>query len=136
MPALQRATVNGAIARESQTAREIWAAVRASLPLFWNAVSVHTHRGEEPLRNRKPSRSEIATHREILRAVIELFAPRRVMAIGLVAQDAAQGLGVAVTYVRQPAQGGTAAFRHGARVFAVNAGIDGAGIAAGEERTL
>lgn len=134
-PGLQRATINGG-ARESQTAREIWGAVPASLPLLWNAVLFHTNRGEEPWRNRTPRRSEIVAHREILRAVIELFEPRRVLAIGRVAEDAAQGLGIEITYVRHPAQGGTASFRNGARFFAMNAETDGAGIAAGDERAL
>ena len=70
--------------------------------LLWNTVP--THPGEAHA-NRRPTRGEIAAGVPFAR---ELAARRRVVAVGRVAQEAFGG-----TYVRHPAHGGGAAFRHG-----------------------
>ncbi|ALN75782.1 uracil-DNA glycosylase family protein [Aureimonas sp. AU20] len=118
-PPLARVTRETLPIRESGTSREIWNAMPASLPLFWNAVLFHPHphRGALPLRNRRPTWTEIAEHREVLATIVAIFAPRRILCIGRVAQRAADGLGIPATYVRHPAQGGAVRFRAGVAAF-------------------
>ncbi|WP_058599237.1 uracil-DNA glycosylase family protein [Aureimonas ureilytica] len=120
VPPLARATRETLPTRESGTSREIWNAMPASLPLFWNAVLFHPHRGVLPLRNRTPTWTEIAAHREVLAMIVAIFAPRRILCIGRVAQRAADGLGIPTTYVRHPAQGGAVRFRAGVAAFLDN----------------
>ncbi|WP_062112266.1 uracil-DNA glycosylase family protein [Aureimonas sp. AU40] len=119
-PPLARATREIRPTRESGTSREIWNAMPASLPLFWNAVLFHPHRGVRPLRNRTPTWTEIAEHREVLAMIVAIFEPRRILCIGRVAQRAADGLGIPATYVRHPAQGGAVRFRAGVAAFLDN----------------
>ena len=116
-PPLARATRGTLPTLESGTSREIWNAVPDPLPLFWNAVLFHPHRGVLPLRNRTPTRTEIAEHRKVLEMIVAIFAPRRILCIGRVAQRAADGLGIPATYVRHPAQGGAVRFRAGVTAF-------------------
>ena len=87
-PPLARATRGTLPTLESGTSREIWNAVPDPLPLFWNAVLFHPHRGVLPLRNRTPTRTEIAEHREVLEMIVAIFAPHRILCIGRVAQRA------------------------------------------------
>ena len=111
------ATVDALATRPSGTSRQIWSALPARLPLFWNAVMHHPHQVGTPLRNRTPTRTEIARHREALTLLIEAIQPRRILAIGRVAEGSAAGYGVPITYVRHPAQGGAAQFRAGVAEF-------------------
>lgn len=111
------ATVDALATRPSGTSRQIWGALPARLPLFWNAVMHHPHRVGTPLRNRTPTRSEVARHREALTLLIAAIRPRRILAIGRVAEGAAAGYGVPITYVRHPAQGGAVQFRAGVAEF-------------------
>ncbi|KQT83131.1 hypothetical protein ASG48_14255 [Aurantimonas sp. Leaf443] len=115
-PPLARATRGTLPTPESGTSREIWNAVPDPLPLFWNAVLFHPHRGVLPLRNRTPTRTEIAEHRKVLEMIVAIFAPRRILCIGRMAQRAADGLGIP-THVRHPAQGGAVRFRAGVTAF-------------------
>ncbi|WP_062236505.1 uracil-DNA glycosylase [Aureimonas sp. N4] len=110
-------TADAPAAPPSGTSRQIWGALPERLPLFWNAVMHHPHRAATPLRNRTPSRSEIARSRNTLALLVEAIRPRRILAIGRVAEGASAGFGVPVTYVRHPAQGGAAQFRAGVLAF-------------------
>lgn len=110
-------TADAPAAPSSGTSRQIWGALPARLPLFWNAVMHHPHRAEIALRNRTPSRSEIVRSRDTLALLVEAIRPRRILAIGRVAEGASAGFGVPVTYVRHPAQGGAAEFRAGVLAF-------------------
>lgn len=116
-PPLARATRGTLPTPESGTSRQIWNAIPASLPLLWNAVLFHPHRGVLPLRNRAPTWTELAEHREVLEMVVTICAPRRILCIGRVAQRAAEELGLPATYVRHPAQGGAVRFREGVTAF-------------------
>lgn len=112
------ATTPGApVAPPSGTSRQIWDALPERLPLFWNAVMSHPHRAGTPLRNRTPSRFEVARSRGTLALLIEAVRPKRILAIGRVAERASAGFGVPVVYVRHPAQGGAIAFREGTSAF-------------------
>jgi uracil-DNA glycosylase len=74
----------------------------ADAVLLWNVVP--THPGDARS-NRRPSRAEIEAG---LPFVLELAHGRRVVPVGRIAQGALGG-----SYVRHPARGGAAAFRHG-----------------------
>ncbi|GGE16497.1 hypothetical protein GCM10011390_39430 [Aureimonas endophytica] len=110
-------TADASAAPPSGTSRQIWDALPERLPLFWNAVMHHPHRTGIPVRNRTPSRSEITRSRDTLALLVEAIRPRRILAIGRVAEGASEGFGVPVTYVRHPAQGGAAKFQAGAAAF-------------------
>ena len=91
---------------------------RALLPHWgrfwtWNAVPFHPHKPGDPLTIRAPRAREIRRFADALGAVVEATDPRRVVALGRVAERALAAVGVASTYVRHPSQGGATRFREG-----------------------
>jgi hypothetical protein len=78
--------------------------------VLWNTVPHHPHRPGEPLSNRRPSVAEIEIGSEFALRAIELLRPRRVVAVGRIAEGI---LGERAHYVRHPANGGGAAFAAG-----------------------
>jgi uracil-DNA glycosylase len=100
-----------------QTATILWRTLDAYgvVPLGWNAYPFHPHKSGDGWTNRAPRRSEIAQGQAFLSAILTLFAPRRVIAVGNVAAGSLRVLGVAHTHVRHPAQGGKADFERGMR---------------------
>ncbi len=100
---------------DGPTARAIWDAAPDPLPLFWNAVSQHPHRGDG--RTRSPTAAEIDANLPVLRTLIAWKRPSRILCIGRVAERAARELPVPAIYVRHPAQGGLQQFRIGAAAF-------------------
>ena len=101
--------------RAGMTATFVWqeALGRAQLPLFWNAVMAHPHRTGQPYRNRSVRRADIVAYRPALFAILQLYEPTTVIAIGRVAERMLLAMGVDCRYVRHPAQGGATAFRKG-----------------------
>ena len=89
--------------------------------ILWNTVPHHPHRPGEPLSNRRPSVAEVEIGAEFARRAIELLRPRRVVAVGRIAEGI---LGEGANYVRHPANGGGAAFAAGmaAELAALDAG--------------
>jgi uracil-DNA glycosylase len=75
--------------------------------LFWNAVPTHPHRPDEPFSNRRPTRAEIVGGAESGRLLLALVRPRRVVAVGRVAEAA---LPAGTRYLRHPAHGGAVRF--------------------------
>ena len=78
--------------------------------ILWNTVPHHPHRPGEPMSNRRPSVAEVEIGAEFARRAIELLRPRRVVAVGRIAEGI---LGEGANYVRHPANGGGAAFAAG-----------------------
>ena len=101
--------------RAGMTAAFVWreALRRTHLPLFWNTVMAHPHRAGQPYRNRPVRRTEVAAYGPALLAILKLFRPTTVIAIGRIAERTLRDLGVDCRYVRHPAQGGATAFREG-----------------------
>ena len=99
--------------RAGMTAASVWQAARGrpELPLFWNAVMAHPHRAGQPYRNRSVRRAELTAYQPALQALLQLFSPTRIIAIGRVAERTLLDLGIDCRYVRHPAQGGARAFR-------------------------
>jgi uracil-DNA glycosylase len=77
--------------------------------LCWNVVPTHPHLPGRPETNRRPTRTEVAAARPLLR---ELAAGRRVIAVGRLAQSVLDA-----PYVRHPSHGGAAEFRAGLLAF-------------------
>ena len=101
----------------SVTARAIWEAMPDDVPLLWNAVMQVPHRSAPDYAIRTPSAPEIRANLAVLAALAAMFAPQKILCIGRVAERCAQPVGVSLTYVRHPAQGGLSAFREGCTTF-------------------
>jgi hypothetical protein len=79
--------------------------------VLWNSFPCHPFKGSNPLTNRAPTPSELASCSHVLPLMLELFKTAQVVAVGRVAQRALASLGLAVPNVRHPAMGGATAFR-------------------------
>lgn len=103
--------------RGEQTASIIWGELAAlgTVALGWNAFPFHPHRPGLPDTNRKPRADEVRQGQPFLQLMLELFAPRVVVAVGTTAAAALSLLGVEHARVRHPAQGGKRAFASGLR---------------------
>lgn len=110
---IQRATSGRPL--PEQTAGIVWEALE-TMPgriLLWNAFPLHSHQPDRPLSNRRHTLQEAAECRPLLRAVIAMAVPQRIMALGQAAYDTLQALGLESEYVRHPAYGGKADFMAG-----------------------
>lgn len=77
---------------------------------LWNVVPLHPHTPGDPLSNRRHTREERAGCRPTLEALINLLAPKRLVAIGRDASTALRQYGYAHAAVRHPAFGGRTQF--------------------------
>jgi len=87
----------------------VWGTLAAlgKAPLIWNTFPFHPHKHGEPLTNRRPRKREIEQHGvPFLNALLDIFRPNQVIAIGNVAHETLTGLGMDVMRVRHPSQGG------------------------------
>jgi uracil-DNA glycosylase len=75
--------------------------------ILWNTVPTHPHHPGRPLSNRRPRAGEAVAGASFLERAIELLAPRRIVALGRVAEAAVGPRGL---YVRHPSMGGAPAF--------------------------
>lgn len=112
-PKLQRAT-QGPVMKE-QTAAVIWRALAdvGPPPMLWNVFPFHPHEPENPFSNRCHTRKEREATTAILRNLIEMIRPTRLVAIGGDAQRALKHLDVPITTLRHPSYGGRKAFLFG-----------------------
>lgn len=105
---VERATRGSPIAE--RTAAEIWSMLaRVSAPVFlWNVFPLHPHEPGEPFTNRAHRSCERAIGEEILAQLIIMLRPRRLVAIGKNAAEAANRLAgrAEVAPVRHPSYGG------------------------------
>ncbi|HIG73677.1 MAG TPA: hypothetical protein EYQ24_03595 [Bacteroidetes bacterium] len=92
-----------------------WRVMRPHWGRFWtwNAVPFHPHKPGDPLTIRAPRVREIRRFADALAAVVAATEPRRVVALGRVAERALTAVDVACTYVRHPSQGGARLFEAG-----------------------
>ena len=80
--------------------------------VLWNAFPWHSfnpHRGM--LSNRTPTSSEQSAGIPVLKAFLDLFPCREVVALGRIAAEQLEALNVEAHYVRHPASGGAKLFR-------------------------
>jgi Uracil DNA glycosylase superfamily len=80
--------------------------------VLWNAFPWHSFdRSRDMLSNRAPNKSEQAQGLPVLKAFLELFSCKKVIALGKIAVAQLEELGVDAHYVRHPASGGARLFR-------------------------
>lgn len=92
--------------------QELMATGQARNVVLWNTFPFHPHRAVNRLSNRKPNTAEIAANADILVRLRALFAQNcQLVAVGNVARDHLQELGVQATVLRHPANGGAPSFR-------------------------
>lgn len=82
--------------------------------ILWNTVPTHPSLPDQPLSNRRPTRSEIAAGAVFAQRLIDIMQPRLLVGVGRVA---AETFGSRAVYVRHPAQSGATAFRLGMRAL-------------------
>ncbi|PEN13794.1 hypothetical protein CRI94_06915 [Longibacter salinarum] len=97
------------------SANIFWRVLQPVFPQFfvWNSVPLHPHNPGEPLSIRNPRRSEVARWESLTKDIIDILQPERVVGIGRKAERAVKEIGVDVTYVRHPSQGGATKFTNG-----------------------
>jgi len=107
---LDRATRGPVVAE--RTASIVWGVLaRIGAPVvLWNVFPFHPHEAGDPMSNRCHSRTERDATWPLLMALMEMIAPRRIVAIGRDAALALTGISVPVTTVRHPSYGGQAEF--------------------------
>jgi uracil-DNA glycosylase len=107
---LQRAT-RGPIMAE-RTAAVVWKVLsRINQPVvLWNVFPFHPHEPDDPFSNRCHTAAERDTTMPLLLALIDMFKPQCIVAIGRDAQMALRELEVPVNTVRHPSYGGQSEF--------------------------
>lgn len=110
--AFDRPTVGEAV--KERTAAVIWAMldqIQADI-FLWNVFPLHPHEAENPFSNRQHNSRERDAGEDILRALITLLQPSRIVAIGKEAASAANRVatGETVICVRHPSYGGQTQF--------------------------
>ena len=91
------------------TATILWEALQVYAdkpPLIWNTVPLHPHQPDTPLSNRTPTISEQRAGAEMIDAVLALFRPERILAVGRTAQSMLHERGIDSMPLRHPSQGG------------------------------
>jgi uracil DNA glycosylase superfamily protein len=109
--AMCRPTKGQAVAE--RTAAVIWSVLdRIETPIFlWNVFPLHPHEAGKPFSNRAHNARERAVGEELLAELIELIAPRRIVAIGNDAAKSAERISSNRTIqVRHPSYGGQTEF--------------------------
>jgi uracil-DNA glycosylase len=98
-----------------QSATAVWGTLAAlkQVALVWNSYPFHPHQAGLPLTNRAPRRPEVELGVRFLRDLLERFGCSTVIAVGNVADDTLNRMGVAHQKVRHPAQGGKNDFVRG-----------------------
>jgi hypothetical protein len=110
---LRRAT-RGPIVAE-RTAAVVWKVLdRIDQPVvLWNVFPFHPHERNDPFSNRCHTSTEREQALPLLKILLKMFEPERLVAIGRDAQLALKDLGIPVTMVRHPSYGGQAEFMSG-----------------------
>jgi hypothetical protein len=91
------------------TATILWEALQEyadTPPLIWNTVPLHPHEAGKPLTNRTPTLSEQREGAMMIDAMLVLFRPARVLAVGRTAQNMLAVRGIDTLPLRHPSQGG------------------------------
>ena len=105
-----------------RSATMVWQALGTRTDcILWNAFPWHPHREGDPLTNRRPG-AELGDGLPVLEQLVSAFPSAEIVAVGRVAQQALQRLGMAATYVRHPSHGGKRAFEAGVAALPIVAG--------------
>jgi len=86
----------------------------ADCTVMWNAFAWHPHKPGEPMSNRAPTAQELRFGLEILKGVLKLFEPAKLIAVGNKSRETLESLGIwNAKHVRHPSMGGAKQFREG-----------------------
>lgn len=85
------------------------------VPLVWGSFPFHPHQLGKPLTNRKPRTPEVKLGEPFVRELLEILAPKKVIAVGNVGYGLLTAMGIPCVKVRHPAQGGKNDFVAGMR---------------------
>ena len=109
--------------QSEQTATIIWdyLSKRPIVPAFWNIFPFHPHKPGNPGGNRRPTAGEVQFGHGILNLVVEIFAPKRILAVGRTAANTLSQFKepLLAGYIRHPANGGKAGFLAGMKTFGI-----------------
>jgi hypothetical protein len=110
---LRRATRGPAVGE--RTAAVVWKVLtRIEQPVvLWNVFPFHPHEPDDPFSNRCHTAAERQQTLPLLKILIEMFEPERLVAIGRDAQIALKDLDIPVATVRHPSYGGQTEFMSG-----------------------
>jgi hypothetical protein len=110
---LHRATRGPVVAE--RTAAIVWRVLsRIDRPvLLWNVFPFHPHEPNDPFSNRCHTATERQQTLPLLRTLIDMVQPERLVAIGRDAQLALKDVGLPVSMVRHPSYGGQSEFISG-----------------------
>jgi uracil-DNA glycosylase len=108
---LAKATVDEELKKE-RTATEVWKLIsRIQKPiLLWNVFPFHPFNEGDPFTNRRHTRPEFDSCRELLVALIEWVDPDTIVTLGSDAEAALVRLGLRSLKVRHPSYGGQTQF--------------------------
>lgn len=97
---------------EEYSANIYWRVLQPFFPHFftWNSFPYHPHTEVDPLSIRTPGLREIAEFDGVLKVMLEVLKPKRVVAVGRRAEYALSRVGQPTFYVRHPSQGGARKF--------------------------
>jgi uracil-DNA glycosylase len=100
------------LSRHEATAAIMWQTLQnlGFFPLLWNAFPFHPYQPGAPLSNRRPTRHELEVGATYLLALIDIFRPQRLVAVGNCAADSLSRSGLPHDKVRHPSHGGKRAF--------------------------
>ena len=103
--------------QSEQTASILWSVLPelGVVPLVWGAFPFHPHQPGKPLTNRKPRAPEVKIGEPFVRELLEIFAPKKVIAVGNVGYGLLTAMGIPSVKIRHPAQGGKNDFVAGMR---------------------
>ena len=110
---LRRSTRGPAVAERTGTV--IWRMLmQIGKPVFlWNVFPLHPHEPGHPMTNRSHTRAERQACRHIMVTLLDLLAPKAVLAIGRDAEAAMADLDIVAKQVRHPSYGGQPEFIDG-----------------------
>ncbi|MCX7046008.1 MAG: uracil-DNA glycosylase [Candidatus Sumerlaeota bacterium] len=99
----------------SNSAEIFWEVMRPYHHRFvlWDAFPLHSHKPDDVLTVRNPTRKEVSQFGEALRLIKAYMEPTQVIAIGRKAFAELKMLGETPVYVRHPSRGGKAEFAAG-----------------------
>ena len=91
------------------------------VPAFWNIFPFHPRKPGIPGGNRRPTVGEAQFGHGILNLVAEIFAPKRILAVGRIAANTLTQFRepLLAGYTRHPANGGKAGFVAGMNSFGI-----------------
>jgi len=102
------------------TSRAFWHFIdekRLPAPLAWNAFPWHPHEAKNLKTNRTPTAAEVREGFPLVRAIVKLFKPKKLVAVGRVAETALRNIFPEredkIIYIRHPSHGGTREFYEG-----------------------